>query len=930
MSDKKLFLLDAMALVYRAYYALIRSPRITSKGKNTNAQFGFTNTLVELLRKEKPSHLAVIWDISGPTERHENFSDYKANRQAAPEDFEEAIPDIKRIVEGFNIPCFGIEGYEADDIIGTLAWQASDQGFDVYMVTPDKDYGQLVRDNVFMYKPGYKGSTFEILGPKEICEKWNIKSVSQVIDILGLMGDAVDNIPGIPGIGEKTAVKLIGEYENLENILENAAHIKGALGEKIRNGKAAAVMSKMLATIITDAPVNFVADEYLVQEPNKEALKEVFTELEFRTLGARILGEELLIPTKDSTQSAAASKQPDLFADSAETLIPSEFQTIETVPHQYTLLLTKDEIERFVANALQQKEISIDTETTDIDACAAELVGISFSWEPHTGFYIPFNDSTLSKEDKFCLLKPLLDRKDVLWIGQNIKYDMVVLQKENIQLQSPHFDTMIAHYSIAPEGKQGMDFLARKFLNYEPVPIAKLIRPKGKNQLNMKDVPIEMAKEYAAEDVDITLQLRQKLDSLLDENGVRNLFVEVENPLVPVLADMESVGVRIDTDFLKNYAATLEKEIRAAERNIHEAAGHSFNISSPKQLGEVLFDGLKLDEKAKKTKTGQYATGEDVLQKLKAKHPIIQDILTYRELSKLKSTYADSLPNMVNKRTGRVHSSFAQAVVVSGRLSSNNPNLQNIPIRTDRGREIRRAFVPTNEEYILLSADYSQIELRIMAALSGDESMIEDFLNGKDIHTATAAKVYGLDEKDVTASLRRNAKAVNFGLIYGQSAFGLSQNLDISRSEAAEIIEQYFREYHQVKSYMDALKEDARQKGYVSTIKGRKIRLADINSSNATLRGFAERLAINAPIQGSAADMIKLAMIAVHREIKSRNLQSKLILQVHDELVLDVYKPELDEVQKLVKEKMECALELPHDVPVVAEWGTGDNWLDAH
>lgn len=930
MSDKKLFLLDAMALVYRAYYALIRSPRITSKGKNTNAQFGFTNTLVELLRKEKPSHLGVIWDVSGPTERHENFLDYKANRQAAPEDFEQAIPDIKRIIEGFNIPCFGIEGYEADDVIGTLAWQASDLGYDVYMVTPDKDYGQLVRDNVFMYKPGYKGGTFEVLGPKEICEKWNIKSVDQVIDILGLMGDAVDNIPGIPGVGEKTAAKLIAEYETLENILEHADQIKGALGEKIRNGKASAVMSKMLATIITNAPVTFDAQEYEVKEPNKDVLREIFTELEFRTLGARILGEELNIQSNENVSPPAASKQPDLFAESPETIVPSEFQTIETVDHEYTLLLTKEEIEQFVAHAMQQKEISIDTETTSIDACAAELVGMSFSWAPHTGYYIPFNEHTLSKEDKICLLKPLLDRRDVLWIGQNIKYDMVVLQKENIELQSPHFDTMIAHYSIAPDGKQGMDFLARKFLNYEPVPISNLIGPKGKNQLNMVDVPIEIVKEYAAEDVDVTFQLRQKLEGLLDENGARNLFEEVENPLVPVLAAMESEGVRIDTDFLKKYAAELETEIRAAEKNIHEAAGHSFNIGSPKQLGEVLFDGLKLDEKAKKTKTGQYATGEDVLQKLKTKHPIIQDILIFRELSKLKSTYADSLPTMVNKRTGRVHSSFAQAVVVSGRLSSNNPNLQNIPIRTDRGREIRRAFVPANDDYILLSADYSQIELRIMAALSGDESMIEDFKNGKDIHTATAAKVYGLKENEVDSTMRRNAKAVNFGLIYGQSAFGLSQNLNIARGEAAEIIEQYFREYNEVKNFMDSLKENARQKGFVETIKGRKIRLADINSSNATLRGFAERLAINAPIQGSAADMIKLAMIAVHREIKKRNLRSKLILQVHDELVLDVYKSELEEVQVLVKENMESALALPYGVPVVAEWGTGANWLDAH
>lgn len=929
MSDKRLFLLDAMALVYRAYYALVSSPRITSKGKNTNAQFGFTNTLVELLRKEKPSHMAVIWDVSGSTERHENFLDYKTNRQAAPEDFEQAIPDIHRIVEGFNIPCFGIEGYEADDIIGTLAWKASDLGFEVYMVTPDKDYGQLVRDNVFIYKPGYKGGSFEILGPKEVCEKWNIKRVDQVVDILGLMGDAVDNIPGIPGVGEKTAAKLLAQYDTLENVLAHADEIKGALGEKIRNGKDLAIMSKMLAKIITDAPVEFEYDKYLVKEMNREALKEIFTELEFRTLGARILGDQLGAPA-DEVKTPAAAAQQDLFAATNTDSIPSEFNTIKTVAHDYRMLRTQQEIEGFVQDALKQKEICIDTETTGLDACSASIVGMSFSWHPHSGFYIPFNDHTLAKEDKIRLLKPLLDREDILWIGQNIKYDMIVLRQEGIYLKGAHFDTMIAHYSIYPDGKQGMDFLARKLLNYEPIPISDLIGPKGKNQLNMKDVEPELVKEYAVEDTDITLQLKHVLDKLLDESGRRPLFEEVENPLVPVLADMEWEGVRLDTEFLKNYAQQLDEEIKQVERRIHEYAGHSFNIGSPKQLGEVLFEELKLDEKAKKTKTGQYATGEDVLQKLKSKHPIIEDILLYREITKLKSTYADTLPTMVNPRTGRVHSSFAQAVVVSGRLSSNNPNLQNIPIKTNRGKEIRKAFVPANEDYLLLSADYSQIELRIMAALSGDPGMIEDFQHNKDIHTATAAKVYGLKEEEISPTHRRNAKAVNFGLIYGQSAFGLAQSLNISRTEANEIIEQYFKQYSGVKAYMDAVKEKARQTGYVETIKGRRIRLADINSSNATLRGFAERLAINAPIQGSAADMIKLAMIGVHKALKSRNLKSKLILQVHDELIFDVYKPELEEVKDLVKHQMENALHLPNDVPVIAEWGVGENWLDAH
>lgn len=930
MSDKRLFLLDAMALVYRAYYALVRSPRVTTQGKNTNAQFGFTNTLVDLIKKEKPSHMAVVWDTHAPTERHENFLDYKANRQAPPEDFEEAIPDIKRIIEGFNIPCIGVDGYEADDVIGTLAWKASDLGFEVFMVTPDKDYGQLVRDNVFMYKPGYKGGTFEILGPREICEKWDIERVDQVIDILGLMGDAVDNIPGIPGVGEKTASKLLKEYDTLEKVLENAAQIKGALGEKVSKGKESAVISKMLATIITSVPIEFEYEHYLVREMDKKVLKEVFTELEFRTLGARILGESIeTVTEKPVSRSAPHPAQADLFS-SGDVALPSEFDTIQTVDHEYRLLTTRDEIRNFVEDALKQNEICIDTETTSIDARSAELVGISFSWQPHSGYYIAFNDEAVSTDKKLLILKPLLERKEGLWIGQNLKYDMIVLKNYNIGLNAAHFDTMLANYSITPDGKQGMDFMSRKFLGYEPVSITELIGPKGRNQLNMKDVPIEKVKEYAVEDTDITLQLKEKLNLILDRDNVRPLFEMVENPLVPVLADMEWEGIKLDKSFLKKYADALGEEIQNKERSIHEAAGHSFNIASPKQLGEVLFVELKLDEKTKKTKTGQFATGEDVLQKLKNKHPIIEDILTYRELTKLKSTYADALPNMVNTKTGKVHSSFAQAVVVSGRLSSNNPNLQNIPIRTERGREIRKAFIASDQEHVLLSADYSQIELRVMAALSGDPGMIEDFRNGKDIHTATAAKVYGLNETDVTSTQRRNAKAVNFGLIYGQSAFGLAQNLNISRTEAAEIIDQYFKEYAQVKAYMDALKEGARDKGYVSTIMGRRIRLADINSSNATLRGFAERLAINAPIQGSAADMIKMAMIHIHQDLREKQLRSRLVLQVHDELVLDVFKPELEIVQQLVKEKMETALKLPNDVPVVAEWGMGENWLDAH
>lgn len=933
MEDKRLFLLDAMALVYRAYYALMNSPRVTSYGKNTNAQFGFTNYLVDLIKKEKPSHIAVVWDTHAPTERHEQFLDYKANREAAPEDFKEAIPDIKKIIEGFNIPSLEVDGYEADDIIGTLAWEASDLGYTVYMVTPDKDYGQLVRENVFIYKPGYKGGSFEIMGIKEVCEKWDISRVDQVIDILGMMGDAVDNIPGIKGVGEKTAAKLLKEYDNLEAVIANASNIKGALGEKIRNGIESAVMSKMLATIITDVPIAFHEESFLMADLNKEALQEIFTNLEFKTIAARVLDTQIAGVAPSNKRTAPTIAQSSLFdAPDNDNAIAEEtyFKSIQNTEHQYHWIQSKDDLHSLVNTLQTQKEICIDTETTSVAARAAKLVGISFSYQKHHGYYIPFNDDWSQTDEILAILKPLLEKEDMLWIGQNLKYDMIVLKNYGINIQAPYFDTMLAHFSMAPESKHGMDFMSRKYLQYEPVSITNLIGAKGKNQLNMKDVPIEQVKEYAVEDTDVTLQLQKIFKAKIETEGVHRLFYEVENPLVQVLADMEYEGVKIDVDFLKSYAASLEKELIDIERKIHEAVGHSFNIASPKQLGEVLFDELKLDEKAKKTKTGQYATGEDVLQKLKHKHEIVQDILDYREMSKLKSTYADALPQLVLPETGKVHSSFSQAVVVSGRLSSNNPNLQNIPIRTERGRAIRKAFIPSDEQHILLSADYSQIELRVIAALSGDVNMIQDFIQEKDIHTATAARVYNIAENEVDSTMRRNAKSVNFGLIYGQSAFGLSQNLNISRTEAQEIISQYFKEYPQIKVYMDQIKQEAYEKGYVETIMGRKIRLADIQSSNATLRGFAERLAINAPIQGSAADMIKMAMIQIHKSFKAAQLKTKLILQVHDELIFDVAQDELEIVTQLVKEKMETALLLPNNVPVVAAWGTGKNWLDAH
>lgn len=943
MSDnnKKLFLLDAMALVYRAYYALIRSPRITGKGKNTNAQFGFTNTLNDLLQKEKPTHMAVVWDTHAPTERHTDFTDYKANRQEAPEDLLNAIPDIKRIVNGFNIPCLELDGYEADDIVGSVALEAADLGYTVYMVTPDKDYGQLVREQVFIYKPGYKGGTFEILGEKEVCEKWGINNVHQVIDILGLMGDAVDNIPGIAGVGEKTAAKLLAEYGSLENVLANAENIKGALGEKIRNGKESAIISKKLATIITNVPVPFHEEDFRVKEWNTEELNTIFNELEFRAMGTRILGNAYVAKTGGAadgqkqtdlfgneviakTTTATEGAQPDLFA------VMEDFKTIADTPHNYHLVETEAQLQQFISDALQQQEICFDTETTGTDAMRAEMVGLSFAWKKGEAYYLPCSSDETEVKALLEKLRPLFDNENMIWIGQNVKYDLLMLKNYGFDLKGKHFDTMLANYVIEPEGKRGMDLMSMKYLGYQPVSIETLIGKKGKGQGNMRDVPVADVKEYAAEDADITLQLKEIFAPMMASGEVEDLFYEVENPLVPVLADMEFEGVGIDVGFLDLYSKELGREIREAEQNVYRQAGVEFNLASPKQLGEVLFEKMKLDDKAKKTKTGQYATGEDVLQKLRARHEIVDSILVFREYSKLKSTYADSLPLMVNPKTGRIHTSFNQSVVVTGRLSSNNPNLQNIPIRTDRGREIRKAFVALDEDHVLLSADYSQIELRVVAAVSGDESMIQAFKENKDIHRATAAKVYGVAEEEVTFEQRRNAKAVNFGIIYGQSAFGLADSLGISRTEAKEIIDNYFKEYYSVKQYMDDSVQFAKKHGYVKTLKGRRIKLPDINSSNQTVRGFAERVAINAPIQGSAADMIKLAMIKISAELKKANVKSRMILQVHDELVFDVPKDEVEKVRAIVLDGMQSAMELPNGVPVIAESGIGKNWLDAH
>lgn len=951
--DKRIFLLDAFALVFRAYYALIRNPRLTSKGKNTNAQFGFTNALVELINKQKPSHMAVCFDTSAPTERHTDFADYKANRQETPEDILAAVPDIKKIIEGFNIPIIALDGYEADDVIGTLAKQGEKAGYEVYMVTPDKDYGQLVSEKIKIYKPAYQGNDAEILGPEEVCAKWNIKDVSQVVDILGMMGDAVDNIPGIPGVGEKTAAKFLAEYGSLENTLANVDKIKGAMGEKVKKGKEMAILSKKLATIITNVPVEFHEEDFRLKEWNKEKLKEVFAELEFRTLGKRLLGDEFSVaaPTKSVVEKEIPQGvQTDLFGNIIEIAEPAAKpgepaiinneeteegltvdKNIHNTPHNYQSVEGDAAIQKLVTVLKKYDEICFDTETTGIDANDAELVGLSFSVKPGEAFYVPCPAEQSKTKEILSQFGPLFADKIKTWIGQNTKYDMLVLKWYGIELAGNIFDTMLAHYVIEPDGKRSMDLLSEKFLGYEPVHIEELIGKKGKTQGNMRDVEIEKIKEYAGEDADITLQLKNVFTPLLKQKEVERVFNEVENPLVKVLVDMEYEGIKIDVDFLTDYSKELETEAKRAEESVYKQAGVRFNLASPKQLGEVLFDKLKLDPSAKKTKTGQYQTGEDVLLKLAARgNQIVDDILAFRELTKLKSTYVDALPQLINRKTGRVHTTYGQAVAVTGRLASNNPNLQNIPVRTDRGKEIRKAFIPRDAQHILLSADYSQIELRIVAAISGDMNMCSAFKAGTDIHTATAARVYNVSEQEVTKEMRYKAKSVNFGIIYGQGAFGLADNLGISRTEAKEIIDNYKKEFPGIQKYMDDTINFAREHGYVQTLMGRKRWLRDINSANFTVRGFAERNAINSPIQGTAADMIKLAMQKVHAAMKKEKMQSKMILQVHDELVFDALKSEVKELKPLIIENMQAALPLPHDVPVIAECGEGTNWLEAH
>ncbi len=936
--EKKLFLLDAMALIFRAYYSMIRRPIVTTKGKTTNAQYGFTNTLLELIHKENPTHLAVAFDTSAPTARHIEFEKYKAQRQEVPEDISAAIPDIKKIIQGFNFPVIEMDGYEADDIIGTLAKKAEKEGYEVYMVTPDKDFGQLVTDKILIYKPGYQGSSVEIMGKKEVCERWNIKDVNQVIDVLGLMGDASDNIPGVPGVGEKTAAKLLSEYGTLENVLANADNIKGALGNKIREGKELALLSKKLATIVTDVPCEFNEDDFKVGKIDRQKLNEIFTELEFKSLGKRVLGEEYSVfeaaPAAGMVQAELFSKEEDKPSAPSENSIKTEGlvaeKNINNTPHHYHLVQGEDAIKKLVSDLLKHNEISFDTETTGLDVNNAELVGMSFCVKPHEAYYVPVPQEHKKALEILKEFKPLFDDKSNSWVGQNIKYDLLLLKWYGLDLHGKLFDTMLAHYVIESEGRRNMDLLSAQYLGYVPVSITELIGKRGKGQGNMKDVPVEKIKEYAAEDADVTLQLKRAFEPLLKEKGVEFVFENIEMPLIKVLRDMEFEGVQIDVPFLKSYSKQLEAEAKETEKKVFEQTGARFNLSSPRQVGEVLFEKLQLGENVKKTRSGQYATGEDILTKLAKDHPVVQEILDYRELTKLRSTYVDALPELINKKTSRVHTSYGQAIAVTGRLSSNNPNLQNIPVRTDRGREIRKAFIPRDKDHVIVSADYSQVELRIVAAVSGDPTMIQFFKDGKDIHAATASKVFNVPEEKVTREMRRRAKSVNFGIIYGQTAFGLSENINVSRSEAKEIIDAYKKEFSHIQQYMDDTIAFCRENGYVQTLLGRRRWLRDINSRNWTVRGFAERNAINSPIQGSAADMIKLAMIRVAKVLEEKHLKSKMILQVHDELVFDAFRDEVPILKPLILDAMSNAMPLPNDVPVVAEIGVGDNWLEAH
>lgn len=949
-TQKRLFLLDAYALIFRGYYAFIKNPRINSKGMDTSAIMGFMNSLMDVIKREKPDHLAVAFDKGGSDYRYEMYQEYKAHRDETPEAIKIAVPYIQELLKAMHIPIMEKAGFEADDLIGTLAKQAEKEGYQVFMVTPDKDFAQLVSENIFMYKPARMGNDIEIWGIPEVLKKFEIERPEQVIDFLGMMGDSADNIPGFPGVGEVTAKKLLKEFGSMENLLENTDKLKGTLKDKIENNKELGILSKKLARILLDCPVTFDAADFELSKPDVEKTDALFQELEFRQMKAqfdKLFGtgkdydeidnnsaeSETPQPIKKPVAKKSNEEQFDLFGftdeENDEPKHNSYYATLETTEHHYQIIQGDLPTKLFIQNLMNQKSVCFDTETTGIDTLHAEIVGLSFSYEKGKGFYIPFPENQEEAQIMANKFKPFFENEAIEKIGQNIKYDLKILSNYGIQVKGKLFDTMIAHYLINPDMRHNMDVLSETYLKYSPKSIETLIGKKGKNQLSMRDVSLDDIKEYAAEDADVTFQLKEVFSPILDKAETKKLFEEIEIPLIPVLAAMELEGINLDVPFLKEMSVEMAKESSEFEQKIYETAGEKFNLASPKQLGDVLFDKLKIGgTKQKKTKTGQYATGEEVLSYLANDNPIVKDILEWRQMVKLQSTYIDALPNQVDAKTKRVHTDYMQTVAATGRLSSNNPNLQNIPIRTERGRLIRKAFVARDENYALLSADYSQIELRIIAALSGEENMIKAFQNNEDIHRSTAAKVFNVPIEEVTAAQRSNAKTVNFGIIYGVSAFGLSNQTSLSRKESAELIDAYYATYPKLKSYMSEQVDFARENGYVQTVLGRRRYLKDINSANAVVRSGAERNAVNAPIQGSAADIIKIAMINIYKKLTSENWKSKMLLQVHDELVFDVHLSELEKIKPMIKHEMENAIKL--DVPLDVEIGVGKNWLEAH
>jgi DNA polymerase I len=944
MSEKKrLYLLDAYALIFRGYFAFIKNPRINSKGMDTSAIMGFMNALMDVIKREKPDHLAVAFDKGGSTYRYEMYQEYKAHRDETPEAIKIAVPYIQELLRAMHIPIIEVAGFEADDLIGTIAKQAEKQNYKVFMVTPDKDFAQLVSENIFMYKPARMGNDIEIWGIPEVLQKFEIERPEQVIDFLGMMGDAADNIPGLPGVGEKTAKKFLAEFGTMENLLANTHQLKGAIKDKIEANAELGILSKKLATILLDCPVTFDEKDYELSTPDVEKTDALFQELEFRQMKAQFdklynpqSAEGAAVteaPIKKAVSKKTSDEQFDLFgfSDDAEdsTVAHSHYATLENTSHNYTVVHGDLGTRLFLQTLMQQTSVCFDTETTGIDALNAELVGMSFSWAKGEAYYVPFSENQEEAQILLEKFKPFFESESIEKIGQNIKYDLKILANYGIQIKGKLFDTMIAHYLINPDMRHNMDVLSETYLKYSPKSIETLIGKKGKNQLSMRDVALEDIKEYAAEDADVTFQLKQNFSPILDKAETKKLFDAIEIPLVPVLASMEREGINLDVPFLKEMSVEMAKESAALEQKIYETAGEKFNLASPKQLGDVLFDKLKIGgAKQKKTKTGQYATGEEILSYLANDHPIVKDILDWRQMVKLQSTYIDALPNQVDKKTGRVHTDYMQTVAATGRLSSNNPNLQNIPIRTERGRLIRKAFIARDENYSLVSADYSQIELRIIAALSGEENMIKAFQNNEDIHKSTAAKVFNVPLDEVTKEQRSHAKTVNFGIIYGVSAFGLSNQTSLSRKESAELIDAYYQTYPKLKSYMSSQVDFARENGYVQTVLGRRRYLKDINSANMMVKSGAERNAVNAPIQGSAADIIKIAMINIHHKLTSEGWKSKMLLQVHDELVFDVHHSELERIQPMIKHEMENAFRM--DVPLEVEIGVGKNWLEAH